>query len=55
MASNSPKVLVARMLYDHDADPDENRNISELSENAELVKSLSAALNAGWQADSVWA
>jgi iduronate 2-sulfatase len=34
----------ARMLYDHDADPDENQNISECSGLAEEVNRLSAML-----------
>ena len=33
-----------RMLYDHNTDPDENTNISELLENAELVKELAKKL-----------
>ncbi len=35
---------VARMLYDHENDPDENTNIAELDENADLVKELSEKL-----------
>ena len=38
----------ARMLYDHQTDPDENTNIAELPENAELVQQLSAQLHAWW-------
>ncbi|MCK5277395.1 MAG: sulfatase-like hydrolase/transferase, partial [Cyclobacteriaceae bacterium] len=34
-----------RMLYDHQNDPDENVNISELSENVALVDSLSKILH----------
>jgi iduronate 2-sulfatase len=41
--------VTARMLYDHDADPDENVNISEQPENAALVAGLSDALHRGWQ------
>ena len=36
----------ARMLYDHNTDPDENENIAERSENAEVVASLSRRLAA---------
>jgi len=42
--------VTARMLYDHQADPDENVNISERPENAALVTELSAALRRGWEA-----
>ncbi len=35
---------VARMLYDHDKDPDEDRNISELSGSAEAVEKLTRLL-----------
>ncbi len=35
----------ARMLYDHDNDPNENVNIAELIENESLVNELSAKLN----------
>lgn len=38
----------ARMLYDHQTDPDENVNISEHPENRELVEKLSAQLRSGW-------
>ena len=37
--------MVARMLYDQKLDPDENTNISERPENAELVKRLSRELH----------
>ncbi len=33
-----------RMLYDHSSDPDENINVSEHSENAEVIDRLSAML-----------
>ena len=46
--------LTARMLYDHDADGDENRNLAECPEIADLVASLSAALRAGWRDPAVW-
>jgi arylsulfatase A-like enzyme len=37
--------VVARMLYDHESDPDENVNISERSSNTETVKRLSRELH----------
>lgn len=37
--------MTARMLYDQKLDPDENVNISERSENAQLVKELSERLH----------
>jgi arylsulfatase A-like enzyme len=40
----------ARMLYDHAADPEENVNLSEKPEHAELVAELSRQLREGWQA-----
>lgn len=36
-----------RMLYDHETDPDENNNISELPEHAALVRELSLRLREG--------
>jgi len=36
----------ARMLYDHQTDPNENVNIAERSENAELIKQLTSQLKA---------
>jgi arylsulfatase A-like enzyme len=39
--------LVARDLFDHEADPDENVNISKLPENADLVSQLSELLQQG--------
>ncbi len=47
--------LTARMLYDHELDPQENRNISELPENGDLVAALSSALRRGWQSSDVGA
>jgi arylsulfatase A-like enzyme len=41
--------MYARMLYDHETDPDENVNIAELPENEDLVAALSQKLQAGWQ------
>jgi hypothetical protein len=40
----------ATELYDHQNDPQENQNIAAKPENAELVKELTAKLNAGWKA-----
>lgn len=40
-------VVTDRMLYDHEVDPDETVNISELPENAALVQSLSIRLREG--------
>lgn len=42
--------VTARMLYDHDVDPDENRNVAEQAANAALVRELDAMLSAGWAA-----
>jgi len=36
-------------LYDHEVDPKENVNLARRPENAEVVKELSAQLQAGWQ------
>jgi len=44
------KTLVARELYDHDRDPDENVNLAVRTENAALVEALSRQLHAGWKA-----
>jgi hypothetical protein len=45
--------VTARMLYDHEADPAENENVSERPENAGLVAELSAALRRGWRSAAV--
>ena len=45
--SDNKSQPVARMLYDHQADPDENVNIAERPENAELVNRLTRQLKAG--------
>lgn len=42
---NKQGELYGRMLYDHESDPNENFNISELPENQELVDSLSTILH----------
>ena len=39
--------LLARDLFDHQNDPDENINISNLTENDELMNSLSELLERG--------
>jgi len=44
------KILVARELYDHDRDPDENVNLAVRTENAGLVETLGRQLHAGWKA-----
>ena len=41
---------VARELYDHSRDPDENHNLAPDPAHADLVKRLSAQLAAGWRA-----
>ena len=46
----SPGNVGALELYDHQLDPQENVNIANRPENAELVKRLSAQLAAGWRA-----
>lgn len=44
------KELVARELYDHKVDPDENINIADLPENKKIVEKLASQLKAGWRA-----
>jgi hypothetical protein len=39
------------MLYDHQRDPEENKNISERKRRAEVVKRLTAELHAGMGKD----
>jgi arylsulfatase A-like enzyme len=39
--------LVARDLFDHEMDPDENVNVSNLPENADLIERLSGMLDRG--------
>jgi len=48
---NKNKDEIGRMLYDHKDDPEENKNIAELPENAQLVKELSTRLNQNLAAD----
>ncbi len=38
------ETVTARMLYDHEVDAAENRNVADLPENAELVEELAARL-----------
>lgn len=44
------KEPLARELYDHRTDPDENTNIANAPENKDLVASLSKMLASGWRA-----
>jgi arylsulfatase A-like enzyme len=46
--------VTARMLYDHQADPQENVNISERAPDAQTVARLSSILSQGWKGDAVW-
>jgi arylsulfatase A-like enzyme len=41
--------VAARMLYDHQTDPDENVNLAGRNDLAETVRELSATLHAGWR------
>ena len=41
---------VARMLYDHEADPDENHNVAEQPAFASMVEELAGLLQRGWRA-----
>ena len=43
--------FLARMLYDHDADPSEDVNISEHKESRETVKMLTDKLHEGVEND----
>lgn len=45
--------LTARMLYDHQRDPEENVNLSERADMAQTVADLSRTLQAGWREVSV--
>jgi len=46
--------IAARMLYDHEADPDENTNIAERPALSAAVERLSALLAGRRQADGAW-
>lgn len=50
MHRNDHSKIDAVELYDHRNDPQENTNIANRPENAELVKKLTAELRAGWRA-----
>ncbi|KAA3613794.1 MAG: DUF4976 domain-containing protein [Calditrichaeota bacterium] len=42
--------FVARELYDHESDPNENKNIAQNTENMQIIDRLSKKLKAGWRA-----
>ena len=42
--TNDDGEMYARMLYDHQLDPGENKNIAELPESAQIVEELSEML-----------
>jgi len=44
-----PSRVDAIELYDHEVDPQENRNIAGHPSNADLVDQLMAQLKRGWQ------
>ena len=44
--------VVARELYDHKADPNEDRNVAADPANANVIDKLSMRLKAGWQANA---
>ncbi len=46
--TNADGEMVARMLYDHKVDPDENNNVAGHPEYKDVVKKLSQELKAGW-------
>jgi iduronate 2-sulfatase len=50
VARNNPAKVDAIELYDHQADPQENKNIAKLPANTALVAQLMAQWRAGWQA-----
>ncbi|KRP28030.1 MAG: hypothetical protein ABS28_07970, partial [Cryomorphaceae bacterium BACL22 MAG-120619-bin32] len=39
---------IARMLFDHLLDPDENENVAELKVNSEIVKQLNKQLHSSY-------
>jgi iduronate 2-sulfatase len=43
------KYVIARELYDHQVDPEENMNIADRSVMSETVRALSMQLRAGWR------
>ncbi|MBI5395073.1 MAG: sulfatase [Verrucomicrobia bacterium] len=42
--------IVARELYDHQADPQENENVAGKPEHAKVIATLGAQVKAGWKA-----
>jgi arylsulfatase A-like enzyme len=46
--------VVARELYDHRADPDENVNVANHIEHRETVAALAKQIRAGWRAAVPW-
>ena len=46
---DDPSKIEAVELYDHKADPQENQNIADASENQELVKQLHKQMDSGWK------
>ena len=49
---NDPSRLAAVEFYDHETDPQENRNIADDPANAALVAKLTKQWQAGWQGAS---
>ena len=47
---NDPSKVDAVELYDHQTDPQENVNIADRPENAELVARLTSQWTDGWRA-----
>jgi iduronate 2-sulfatase len=47
---NRNEAEVARELYDHQTDPQENVNIADRPENREVVEELTKQMQAGWRA-----
>lgn len=47
--AKQPEDLIARELFDHKEDPDENVNIADLSSSKKLVSQLSLQLKKGWR------
>jgi hypothetical protein len=47
---NKAGEIVARELYDHKTDPQENENVADKPEHAKTIATLSAQMKAGWKA-----